>query len=113
MKRFIDRQIIKYCLKYENPFPKRIQKRVLKTAFLHMYRYDYMCIAISDTLDLLYNIRSNHMDYSPFIPIFHKNNFACFTGIKTCVGNINNPWCEKHYRLPRMKFLKWCIENVY
>ena len=113
MKRFIDRQIVKYCLKNGKPFPKRIQKRVLKTAFLHMHRFDYMCIAISETLYLLYDVSTHHIEFSDFIPVFHKNNFACFTGIKTYTGDFNSPWCETYYKMPRMKFLKWCIENVY
>lgn len=113
MKKFIDRLIINYCLNHEKQFPKRIQKRILKTAFLHLHRHSYMCIAISESINLIYGINTVYTDFSSFIPIFHRSNFACFTGIKTYTGDLSNPWCESHYKMPRMKFLKWCIENVY
>lgn len=102
-----DKYIIKFCDTLAIPLPKRIQKRILRTARLHMFRWNGMCTSIRGSCNILYGCEiENQIKY--LIPVFNKYNFEKVIGIAP------KPWLwiDVRKKYERIKFLKWCEENV-
>lgn len=103
--KWYDKYIVKLCYVLRIPFPRRIQKRIFATARLHMFRFTGMCASIGASIYLLYKHDYFHRNC---IPIFNRVNFQRITGVDYNIFY----WAEWRDKYNRIKFLKWCEENV-
>ena len=101
----INQMIIYWCYLLNKPFPVKIQKQIFATARLHMHRFTGMCQAINEAVYLLYEC---DFCYPKNIPIFSKTNFQKVTGLEPQLFY----WTKRSDKYNRLKFLKWCEENV-
>jgi hypothetical protein len=103
--KWYDKYIVKLCYLLRIPFPRRIQKRIFATARLQMFRFIGMCASIGASMYLLYKYDCYNKSC---MPIFSRKNFKEVTGIdyNDCY------WTDEQDKYNRIKFLKWCEENV-
>lgn len=106
--KWYDKILIQFCLFFLIPFPKRIQKRIFATARLQMYQFTGMCMAIKRSMNLLYDYEIAFDHINRCFPIFNRENFLKVTGINTG----GDYWAKENDKYNRIKFLKWCEENV-
>ena len=103
--KWYDKYIVNLCYLLRIPFPRRIQKRIFATARLHMFHFIGMCTSIKASMYLLYKYDCCSKSC---IPIFNRENFEKVTEVDYdgCY------WTNIRDKYNRIKFLKWCEENV-
>lgn len=106
--KWYDKTLIRFCLFFLIPFPKRIQKRIFATSRLQMYRFPGMCMSIRYVTSLLYGYDIGFDHINKCFPIFNRDNFLKVTGIYI----YGYYWTKENDKYNRIKFLKWCEENV-
>ena len=73
-----------------------------------MYRFSGMCMSIKEATYLLYEHHIAFDHINKCFPIFNRENFLKITGI----DNDGYYWTKESDKHNRIKFLKWCEENV-
>lgn len=99
--------IIWLCYCFNRPLPVKMQKIILQTALLHAHRFTGMCAAINESFLLLYNSNLFYKSKN-LIPVFSRDNFYKLYGLEDDLPY----WCDRWNRYYRLRFLRWCIDNV-
>lgn len=107
----MQRIIIFFCNLFKLPLPKKMQIMLLQGAIKLMYRNIGMCTSLDAAC--LFAFKCLCEPY--YIPIFNRTNFSSFIIKNNYIVKDSDFlcfWAHEDEKLIRIKFLKWCIDNV-